>query len=169
MGHTAPIQCPACSAIQDVDLKYLDINDADATFSYMLACDCGYSHSFVNAPLSDVEPFVSPISESQRISESLGISPETYASYIWPPDVRSAIDKERRQLPESQTKRDLRAAALPLPKKFDDRWWIVYELSHTIVYDPRLKKYAFVDADGSVSDACELAAAVTKIQANSYF
>ncbi len=164
MGHTAPIQCPDCSAIRDVELKDMAINAADATFTYTHLCDCGYSHSFVDAPITDVERFIPDVSESQRVAESLGISPETYAFYIWPPDVRSAIDKERRKLPESKTKRDLRAAALPLPKQLDERWWVVYKLSHTIVFDPRINTYGFVETDGSIAETGDIVSLVAKLK-----
>jgi hypothetical protein len=163
MGHTVPIQCPSCRAIQDVELKGIDIDAVKALFSCTFVCNCGYSHTFVDAPVAEVERWISRTSESARGADSPGISAEADASYDWPTDVRSAIDIDRRGLPESQIKRDLRAAALPTPKRFDERWWVVYKLSHVVVFDPRRKTYGLVDADGVIAELGDIASVVSTL------
>ena len=164
MGHTVALQCPACRGTHEVDLKNVDLNLSAAAFSYEFVCDCGYSHSFVETPMRELEDWTPHVSESTRVAESFGISAESHASLIWPTDVRSAIDLDRRALPDSQIKRELRVAALPTPKPFDDRWWIVYKSLQTIVFDPHLKIYGVIDAAGVVIEVGDINAVCVKLE-----
>ncbi|MBB3210640.1 hypothetical protein FHS27_006488 [Rhodopirellula rubra] len=164
MGHTAPIQCPTCSAIQNVELKDAGIDDDAATVSYVFNCDCGFSHVFDNSPMEDVIPFIANMPESQLVADA---SSKSAKPYIWPPDVRATIDKQRRPLPGSEAKRNLRSAALDLPKPHDDQWWLVYDLSPPVVFDPNSNDYAIVDDDGSVRVVGDIVALVSEIQAQS--
>ncbi|TWT29960.1 hypothetical protein Enr8_46170 [Blastopirellula retiformator] len=164
MGHTAPIRCPNCSAIQEVELKDVATYRSADGVTFAFSCDCGFSKQFENAPLETIVPLLADRSESQSIADFLGISRESYEAYVWPPDVRATIDKQRRRLPESATKRSLRGAALELPKQHDDRWWLVYNVTPPIAFDPQADQYGFVGEDGTVKRIGDIAAIVTVLE-----
>lgn len=150
MGHSTHLQCPSCNEVQEVDLKDIFPSDDSENVTFTFSCKCGYVQEFLDTPLEQIAPLVSNRPEP-HIADFLGISRESYESYVWPPNVRKTIDKQRRDLPDSATKRLLRSSALELPKQFDDRWWIVYAVSPQIVFDPKSNKYGFIGSDGQVN------------------
>ena len=164
MGHTAPIKCPSCSAIQDVEIKDATVDGTTGKVSFTFTCDCGFSQHYDNASLDEIAAMISDVPESQRIADSLGISSESYESYVWPPDVHATINQQRRSLANSETKRSLRSSALTIPKKHDDRWWLVYDVSPPIVFDPESNEYGFVGDNGYVSVVGDVAAVASAIE-----
>jgi hypothetical protein len=77
---------------------------------------------------------------------TLGITKQQYTSYIWPPDVRVVIDKDRRRLPTTEIKRLLKEKRLETPIEYNDGWWKVYDLQSMgmVLYDPKAKRYGIV-------------------------
>jgi len=164
MGHTITIQCPRCSGIQDIELKDAVVDESTASVTFTFSCKCGFSEHYENASLDSIAALISDVPESQRIADYLGISRESYESHVWPPDVRSTIDQHRRSLPPSGTKRSLRSSALDLPRKHNDRWWLVYDVSPPVVFDPKSNEYGLVADDESVSVVGDIAAVVSSLE-----
>jgi hypothetical protein len=165
MGHTVPIQCSRCSAIQDIEVKDAVVDEATGNVTFTFSCDCGFCKRYENASIDAIAAMVSDIPESQRIADYLGISRESYESCVWPPDVRAMIDKQRRGLANSETKRTLRSSALELPRKHDDRWWLVYNVSPLVVFDPKSNEYGLVGDNGAVRIVGDIAAVVSCLEA----
>ena len=165
MGYTAPIECPQCSAIQHIEIKDAVIDEQSGNVTFTYSCGCGFSKTYKNASLDSVASLISNTPESQHIADYLGISRESYESYVWPPDVLATIDQQRRSLPNSETKRLLRLTALQQPKQHDERWWRVYDVAPPVVFCPQSNEYGLVMEDDAVEVVGDIGSVVAALEA----
>lgn len=83
---------------------------------------------------------------------------------VWVPDIRTAIDQQRRDLPDSPTKRALRASIMSTPRKHDNRWLLVYDISPNVLYDPKTCEYGLLENDNQVTVVRDIAGVVSSLE-----
>ena len=83
---------------------------------------------------------------------------------VWLPDVRTTIDEQRRSLPDSPTKRALRASVMRAPRKYDDRWLLVYDVSPNVLYDPKTCEYALLGEGKQLTAVGDIAGVVSYLE-----
>ncbi|WP_425397972.1 hypothetical protein [Aeoliella sp.] len=111
----------------------------------------------------------------RRVRQNDAICPNCKAEYrfvpkrsellrVWECDVGTIIDHQRRDLPDSPTKRALRAAVLKTPQRYDSRWLLVYETSPKVLYDPKTGDYALLGLGGQVTEVGDVAGVVSTLE-----
>jgi hypothetical protein len=162
MGTTAPVRCESCTQVTEVELKDVAIDEPRLLISFDFTCaQCGFAKNYASLTLEQAAELTSTTDKAKEMAALTGLSVERMRTYVYPPDVMAKADLDRRKIPSSSVKAELKASRQAYPSE-KAGWWRVYVMESrglNVWYFPETHQYRLHVEGGApqlVADAVAL-------------